>query len=82
MSRYTLPHPLWEVSVGWDPAMNTFFLQAHELPVGEGDLVHWIGRNHGAETLLGPFLRAARSLGIAIPSTFRRQLAEDSTESS
>lgn len=85
MSRYSLrplPHhsDIFEVAVGWDPGLDTFFVQVFGTPeaYGEPDVRLWRGTTF-REVLTVDVLLAIADPFAEVPSELRAQLEQDRT---
>ncbi|MDF8335561.1 hypothetical protein [Novosphingobium cyanobacteriorum] len=83
MSRYSLkplPHrgDVFEVAVGWDPALNTFFVIVFGVPdaVRELEVRMWRGKNLGEICTVEPLLAFAGQFA-EIPSELAAKLERD-----
>ncbi len=88
MSRYRLSeHPL-EIVVGWDPPLQTFFLQILDPAKDEEEeIVLWLGMSPGELPAITDLDRAladhaALTSGVALPTELRRRLEEERADSS
>jgi hypothetical protein len=87
MSRYRLSVEPLEIVVGWDPPLQTFFLQILDPAKDEEEeIIHWVGKRHGELPTVADLDRAlgdhaALTSGVALSPELRRLLDEEKTDS-
>jgi len=87
MSRYRLSVEPLEIVVGWDPPLQTFFLQILDPAKDEEEeIIHWAGKRHGELSTVADLDRAlgdhaALTSGVALSPDLRRRLDEEKTNS-
>lgn len=84
MSRYTISHPRYLVSVGWDRPLNTYFVSViDEAAIDEEGVVIWLGVTANEFTQVESFLRAfraevaAHTLEIEVTAELIERLIQD-----
>jgi hypothetical protein len=87
MSRCRLSGEPLEVVVGWDPPLQTFFLQILDPTKDEEDeIIHWVGMRPCELPTVADLDRAlddqaALASGVALSPELRRQLDEEKANS-
>ncbi|SRR6266508_6505898 len=87
MSRYRLSEDPLEIVVGWDPPLQTFFLQILDPTKDEEEeIIHRVGMRPGELPTVADLDRAldghaALTSGVALNPELRRQLNEEKANS-
>lgn len=80
MSRYAIPHPQWEITVGWDHPLQTFFVQVRRLGGKDGStadpLVLWVGTEPKALLTVESVRQSLRRY-VAVPREIAAALQRD-----
>ena len=77
MSRYAIEHPEYQVIVGWDEALETYFAQLEPSPGSDSEeLLLWSGTSPGENQEVADIAQALK-MYATIPSDVQLSLERD-----